>query len=267
MKTLIEHGWVVAWNGATHEVHEQGHLVYENDRVVHAGGAYAGPVDARVSAKGMLVSPGFINTHVHPTGPGGDYLLMDQAKNDYRTANYMAFAAPLKGKVQPPPPAAVAALRRYVLLHTLKGGTTTIVDVGGLRGDWEGYVRLIDELGVRVYGAPPFRDRNTFTDERGRLYYEEDVAFGKKALDEAVGFVRAFDGAAGGRVRGMLSAAQVETCTEGLLRAGRDAARELDVPCSPTRAATSSSSSASWRSTGRRRSSSWPTSASSTTGC
>src|SRR5215831_12884066 len=122
MKTLIEGGWVVAFNGTSHEVYENGSVVYENDRIVHAGGPYTGTVDTRLSARGKLVSPGFINTHVHTAGNGGDYLLLDMAKNDYRTANYMAFAAPLKGKMTPPPPAATAALRAYVFLHTLKQG-------------------------------------------------------------------------------------------------------------------------------------------------
>jgi cytosine/adenosine deaminase-related metal-dependent hydrolase len=230
MKTLIEHGWVVAWNGRTHEVHEQGHVVFEGDKVVHAGGAYTGPVDARISARGKLVSPGFINTHVHTAGNGGDYLLLDMAKNDYRTSNYMAFAAPLKGAMKPPPPDAVAALRAYVFLHTLKQGTTTVIDVGGLRGDWEGYARLVDDLGVRVYASPPFRDRDTFMDAKGRLYYDEDAAAGKARLQEAVDLVRKFDNTAGGRLKGLLNAAQVETCTESLLRAGKDAARELNAP-------------------------------------
>ena len=178
---------MVAWNGARHEVYERGAVVYEGDRVVHAGGAYAGAVDARVSARGKLVSPGFINTHVHTTGNGGDWMLGDMVKNDHRTSNYLAFAAPLKGKLTPPPPEIVAALRTYVFLHALKNGSTTIIDVGGLRGDWEGYARLVDDLGVRVYASPPFRDRNTFTDERGRLYYDADAAAGAKQLDEAVG--------------------------------------------------------------------------------
>jgi cytosine/adenosine deaminase-related metal-dependent hydrolase len=230
MKTAIEGGWVVAWNGATHEVHERGTVVIEDDRVLHAGGAYAGPVDARLSARGKLVCPGFINTHVHTAGGGGDYLLLDMAKNDYRTANYMSFAAPLKGRMAPPPPEATAAIRAYVLLHALKNGTTTVIDVGGLRGDWEDYARLVDELGVRVYGSPAFRDRDTYMDAHGRLTYEEDAALGFQRLQEAIDFVRKYDGAAQGRLRGMLNAAQVETCTEGLLRAGKQAARELGVP-------------------------------------
>jgi cytosine/adenosine deaminase-related metal-dependent hydrolase len=48
----------------------------------------------RLSARGKLVSPGFINTHVHTAGGGGDYLLLDMAKNDYRTSNYMASPRP-----------------------------------------------------------------------------------------------------------------------------------------------------------------------------
>ena len=230
MKTLIEGGWVVAWNGTRHEVYERGAVVYEDDRVIHAGGPYAGAVDARVAAHGKLVSPGFINTHVHTTGNGGDWMLHDMVKNDHRTSNYLAFGAPLKGKFVPPSAEAVAALRAFVFLHALKGGSTTIIDVGGLRGDWEGYARLVDELGVRVYASPAFRDRNTFTDERGRVYYDTDTVAGTKGLEEATGFVRAYDGTGGGRLRGMLNAAQVETCSEPLLRAAKAAARELGVP-------------------------------------
>jgi 5-methylthioadenosine/S-adenosylhomocysteine deaminase len=230
MKTHIEGGWVVAHNGQSHEVHERGSVVIEDDKITHAGGPYRGDVDTTISARGKLVSPGFINTHVHTAGGGGDYLLLDMAKNDYRTANYMSFAAPLKGKMTPPPADAVAALRTFTFLHALKNGTTTVIDVGGLRGDWEGYARLVDDLGLRVYASPPFRDRDTYMDTQGRLTYDEDVAVGQARLREAIDFVRKYDGAAQGRLRGMLNAAQVETCSEPLLRAGKDAARELRVP-------------------------------------
>jgi 5-methylthioadenosine/S-adenosylhomocysteine deaminase len=230
MRTLIEGGWVVAFNGESHEVYEQGSVVFEDNRIVHAGGPYAGPADVRLSARGKLVSPGFINTHVHTAGSGGDYLLNDMAQNDYRTANYMSFAAPLKGKVTSPPSEAVAIQRTFVFLHALRHGSTTIIDVGGLRGDWEDYVRLVDELGVRVYGSPPFRDRNTFSDAQGRLYYDADADLGSQGLKVAVEFTRSYDGAAQGRLRGMLNAAQVETCSEPLLRAAKAAAQELDVP-------------------------------------
>src|SRR6185503_15647933 len=65
LRTVIEGGWVVAWNGRSHEVHEQGSVMFEGDRIVHAGPAWTGAADTRIAARGKLVSPGFINTHVH----------------------------------------------------------------------------------------------------------------------------------------------------------------------------------------------------------
>jgi 5-methylthioadenosine/S-adenosylhomocysteine deaminase len=230
MKTLIQGGWVVAYNGTEHEVYDNGTVVYEDDRIVHAGAAYAGPVDRRIEAAGKLISPGFINTHVHPSSNAGDYLLNDASKSDYLTANYMAYAAPQKGKMPPLSSEAIAAIRRFVLLHALKQGSTTIIDVGGVRGDWDAYVALVEEMGIRTYFSPPFRDRNTFTDAQGRLYYDADEQAGRRGLEDAVAFIKTYDGAAHGRLRGMLCPSQVETCSEPLLRAAKQAARELRVP-------------------------------------
>ena len=39
------------------------------------------------AARGKLVSPGFINTHVHTSGPGGDYLLEIQGSNHHGVWN------------------------------------------------------------------------------------------------------------------------------------------------------------------------------------
>jgi hypothetical protein len=33
MKTLIQGGWVVAFNGTDHEVYDNGTVVYEDDRI------------------------------------------------------------------------------------------------------------------------------------------------------------------------------------------------------------------------------------------
>ena len=231
MKTLIEGGWVVAFDGARHELYQNGAVVFEGDRIVHAGGPYAGAADTRIDARGKLVSPGFINTHIHTAGAGGDWMLQDLSRDDWRTANYMVFAAPLKGRQKPPPPEAVAALRAFVLLHALKGGSTTILDVGGQRGDWDGYAALVERVGLRVYTSPPFHCAAMWTDEQGRVYWDPgDEELGRKGLAEAVAFIEKYDGAAQGRLRGLLSPAHVEDSSPALLRAAVEAQRELNVP-------------------------------------
>src|SRR2546422_9875557 len=103
MRALIEGGWVVAFNGQSHEVHEAGSVVFENDRIVHAGGPYAGAADARLSARGKLGSPGVINTHVHTARNGRDYPLPHPGENAYPDAQYMNLAGAPKGEVNPPP--------------------------------------------------------------------------------------------------------------------------------------------------------------------
>jgi cytosine/adenosine deaminase-related metal-dependent hydrolase len=230
MRTVIEGGWVVAFDGTGHRVYEEGAVAFEGDRIVHAGGPHGGPADVRIDARGALVCPGFINTHIHPNGGGSDYLLLDESRNDWRTANYLSASAPLKGKFTPPAAAETAALRAFTLLHALRNGTTTVIDVGGLRGEWEGWVRQIETLGMRVYTGPSFRDHNIHTDAQGRLYYDEDAETGRKHFAEAKAFLRRYDGAAGGRVRGLVNPAQVETCSEPLLREAAALAAELDLP-------------------------------------
>src|SRR5437879_4432021 len=88
MRTGIRGGWVVGYDPATggHELIQDGTVVVENDRVVFVGRDWAEPLDREIEARHALVSPGFVNTHVHagieamaglfdlPAGTGGRWL-------------------------------------------------------------------------------------------------------------------------------------------------------------------------------------------------
>jgi len=67
MKTLIQGGYVVGYNGTAHEILRDGVVVLDDDKVAFVGFAYSDPVDQTIDARGKLVSPGFINTHIHPS--------------------------------------------------------------------------------------------------------------------------------------------------------------------------------------------------------
>ena len=230
MKIRIDGGVIVGWSGTGHEIVANGSVVIEGDRIKTVGTDKSAAVDRVIDAAGKIVSPGFINLHVHSQLNVGDYLLTDVTKKDYLSANWFVFGAPLKEKIEPPAPPAVALGRKYALYSALRNGATTVLDPGGGPGALDDYVAIVGQIGGRVFFSPPFRSHDIFTDAQGRHYYEERADKGRPGLKLAVDFIRNFHGAHNGRLQGILNPAQAETCEPSLLRESVAAARELDVP-------------------------------------
>ena len=161
MKTLIEGGWVVAWNGTCHGCTSAAEVVY--GATASSRGDYTGAVDAECRRGQARVA----GLHQCPCAPGRRRLdARRHGQNDHRV-QLSGVRRAAQGQLTPPPPEAVAALHLRVPPRA-PNGSTTIIDVGGLRGDWE----ELCPAGRRPWRAhprgPPFRDpRNTFTDEPG----------------------------------------------------------------------------------------------------
>jgi cytosine/adenosine deaminase-related metal-dependent hydrolase len=230
MKIRIDGGVVVGWSGAGHEIIPNGSVVTEGDSIKAVGTDKSEPVDRVIDAAGKIISPGFVNLHVHSQLNVGDYLLTDVTKKDYLAANWFVFGAPVKEKVEAPPPPAVAMGRKYALYSALRNGATTVLDPGGGPGALDDYVAIVGQTGGRVFFSPPFRSHDIFTDGQGRHYYEERADKGRPGLKVAVDFIKKFHGAHNGRLQGILNPAQAETCEPSLLKESVAAAKELDVP-------------------------------------
>lgn len=230
MKIRIDGGVVVGWSGASHEIVPNGSVVIDGDRIKAVSADRSESVDRVIDATGKIVSPGFINLHVHSQLNVGDYLLTDVTKKDYLSANWFVFGAPLKEKIEPPAPPAVAMGRKYALYSALRNGATTVLDPGGGPGALDDYVAIVGQTGGRVFFSAPFRSHDIFTDSEGRHYYEERADQGRPGLKLAVDFIKKFHGAHNGRLQGILNPAQAETCEPSLLKESVAAANELDVP-------------------------------------
>ena len=120
MKIRIDGGVVVGWSGTSHELIPNGSVLIDGDTITSVGTERSQPADKTIDASGKIVSPGFVNLHVHSQLNIGDYLLADVTKKDYLAANWFVFGAPLKEKVETPPPPAVAMGRKYALYSALK---------------------------------------------------------------------------------------------------------------------------------------------------
>jgi len=229
MKTLLKGGYVVGFNGKEHEIIKDGVVVFERDRVEFVGKEYSQPVDKTIDAKGCLVSPGFIDTHFHSGINASDYLLSDANKLDYFASNYLAHGAPTREGAKHAHLKDVDVGQRFSLIHVLKSGVTTTLDIGGTGMNPEPYVTMVDEVGIRCYAGPSYKNVSFFQDGDGRLEYDWNDGRGSEGLKHAVEFAKKFNGACNGRMNTMLFPGHVDSCTPALLKDTRKAAKEIGV--------------------------------------
>jgi 5-methylthioadenosine/S-adenosylhomocysteine deaminase len=229
MRTLIQGGWVVAYDGRGHELIRNGCVVFEGNRIVHVGGAFEGAVDRRLDARGKLVSPGFVNCHLHAAVNAGQTVFIADGKTDYFGSNFIGYVAPRRGAPAPRTMARPDIGGTYGMWSALRAGATTILDVGTMPGGPEAFTKLVGEMGLRAYLGPGFRDAEYGFDQ-DRVFWEWRAGQGKAGLDRAIDYVKQYDGAYDGRIRAMIYPGQMDTCSLDLLRAARRAADELDVP-------------------------------------
>jgi cytosine/adenosine deaminase-related metal-dependent hydrolase len=90
----------------------------------------------------------------------------------------------------------------------------------------------IEASGLRGYVAPMYRSGRWFTPDGRRVDYDWAPDDGRAAFERAVDFAERLRGRADGRLGGLLAPAQVDTCSEALLRDSRAAADDLDLPIS-----------------------------------
>jgi 5-methylthioadenosine/S-adenosylhomocysteine deaminase len=229
MKTLIQGGFLVGFNGTEHEIFKDGVVVFEGNRIEFAGKEYAQPVDKMIDGRGCLVSPGFIDTHFHSGINASDYILNDSTKTDFFAANYLAHGGPTREGAHAAHLKDVDVGQRFSLIHVLKSGVTTTFEIGGPGAEAQRYVDMVDQVGIRCTTGPSYKNVSFFHDRQGRLEYDWDDERGSKGLKAAVDFVKKYNGACNGRMTTMLFPGHVDSCTPALLKDTKRAAQEIGV--------------------------------------
>ena len=64
-RTGITAKYIVAFDGESHRILENGVLVIKDDKIISVGKNYQGPVDRWIRGEDRIVTPGFVNTHTH----------------------------------------------------------------------------------------------------------------------------------------------------------------------------------------------------------
>jgi 5-methylthioadenosine/S-adenosylhomocysteine deaminase len=233
MKTKIQGGYVVGFNGQSHHIIKDGVVVYEGDKIVHVGKTYEGNVDRTLGAKGKLVSPGFINihalasiciTHLRLDGFRAGLNVSESYVVD-GVGNLDLVGEDLE----------TSAL--FCVAGLLKGGATTSVTITAMGPSrWESppeqartIAKTAGELGARAYVSHQYRSGVRYWKKDGAARYHWDEEAGRAGLERGLQFSDEFEGSYGGRIRTMLFPYQFDTCSADLLRATKEAAQARDL--------------------------------------
>jgi cytosine/adenosine deaminase-related metal-dependent hydrolase len=198
-------------------------VVFDAGGILHLGGGWDGPVEREIDGRGFMVMPGLVDIHSHPSSEPGNKGMTDEVGTPklYNSSLYeflWLFRADAEG---------IPHLNHVAWSELLMSGVTTLVD---LSFPSDGWLDRAAASGLRMVMAPMYRNGRWFTRNGYTVEYELDDAAGRKAMEEAFSVIDAALAHESGRLSGMACPAQIDTCTEELLRASVAAAAERGIP-------------------------------------
>ena len=224
--TLIKNAaWIVAWDAGagSHAYLRDGDVAWEDGRLIHVGGAYAGPAETEIDGAGRLVSPGFVNIHSHPSSEAMNKGMMDELGSPRLGMSSLYEFMPLFR----PDEEGRRACVEVTYGELMRSGVTTLVD---LSVAWDGWLETFARSGLRGVVAPMHRSARWSTRNGHVVEYEWDEAQGRADMDAALDLIERAARHPSGRLSGMVSPSQIDTCTPDLIRDGFAAAQERGVP-------------------------------------
>ena len=217
--------WVVAWDPAAgrHTYLRGGDVVFSGNTLTFVGRSYAGPADQHIDGRGLMVMPGLVDVHSHPNHEASYRGIREEhgVPEMYMSGLFersVAYGIDDEGK---------RACAEAAYCELLLSGVTTLVEISA---EYPGWADLIGRSGLRGVLAPTFASARWVVRQPHLLEYEWNEAAGRAGLDGALRLVDGLAKHPSGRLSGMIAPAQIDTCTEDLLRDSRAAATARGLP-------------------------------------
>jgi 5-methylthioadenosine/S-adenosylhomocysteine deaminase len=241
MRTAINASWIVGHENGAHTLIRDGTLVYEDNRIIHVGRRFDGEVDRTIETPERLVAPGFIDTHVHSGHRASHRLITDTGRPMYFGQPFLEISVPKEGRKvvgdvrylkhgEAGADAALSLNALFTVAELLRNGVTTFIEFGSQLSVQDALLREVTRLGTRAYLAPGYDCGRWVGDEQGRLKRVRNDVQGLADLERAVAWIEQNDGAAGGRVKGILVPREVETSSLELLKRTVEVADRTGLP-------------------------------------
>jgi 5-methylthioadenosine/S-adenosylhomocysteine deaminase len=225
MTRIANASWVVAWDtAARRHVYRRDQDIEITDGAIRSiGPARGGPLGDGIDGRDLLVMPGLINIHSHPTtepayrGVREDHGVPEQQMTGLFERS-QAFRLEPDGR---------RAAVELAYAEMLGCGTTTVVD---LSSPLDGWVEVMRRSGLRVYVGAGFADARWRMSAPQTVEWEWDEANGRQAFRRAQAVMAEAEAEPSGRLKGIVFPAQIDTVTPGLFRDARDYARDTRRP-------------------------------------
>ena len=224
--TLIKNAsFLVAYDAEknTHGYRRNCDIVFTDRAIVHIGAGFSDPVDETIDASGMMVMPGLVDIHSHPASEP-----LNKGWNDelgsaklYGSSLY-EFMPLFRPDAEGAPACATVAY-----CELLMSGVTTLVDMSGA---WDGWLDLFDRSGLRGVVSPMYRSARWYTKDGHVVEYEWDPAAGERAMADAMSLLDRVAAHPSGRLTGMVSPSQIDTCTPELIKESFKEAERRNLP-------------------------------------
>ena len=222
MTTTVVRGaeLAVAWDAAAkqHVYLPDADVAWRDGALSFVGRGYDGPAEEVIDGKGLMVMPGLVNIHSHPSSEPMNKGLLDEIGSPalYNSSLY-EFMPIFRADAE-----AVPDCVRVALSELLLSGVTTVADLSMAHPGW---LDLLAESGLRVCVAPMFRSARWFTKNGHVVEYAWDEAAGEKGMAEALTLIDRAEQHECGRLFGMVVPAQIDTCADTLLKESHEEAR------------------------------------------
>jgi len=225
--TLIKNAaWVIAWDaGFGHHIYRRdSDIAFTNDRIVHIGSGYTGDADVIIDGSERAVIPGLINIHSHPHH---EPLYRGVREEHGLPSMHMTGLFERSQAMGAPDVEARADCAEFAYCELLLSGVTSLVDISA---PWDGWIELFAKSGLRGFLAPGYASAQWYLEDDRELLYRWDEQRGRAGMDRALKIVDAAVKHPSGRLSGLVSPMQIDTCTADLLRDSHDAARDRKLP-------------------------------------
>ena len=225
--TLINNAaWVIAWDEAAgrHTYRRDVDLAFADDRIAFIGRDFPGTADRVIDGTARLVIPGLIDIHSHPEH---EPLYRGIREEHGLPSMHMTGLYERSQALSAPDDEARLASAEFAYCELLRSGVTSLVDI---TAPWPGWIELFARSGLRGFLAPGYASARWYLEDDHELRYAWDEARGRAGFAAALAVIDAALAHPSGRLSGVVSPMQIDTCTADLLHDSHAAARERGLP-------------------------------------